>query len=129
MEPIIHTENLTFSYPAEEGKEAPPVLRGVSLDIPAGQFLAVLGHNGSGKSTFAKHLNSILLPMGGKAYVDGIDTCDEERVYDIRQRIGMVFQNPDNQIVATVVEEDVAFGLENLGLPPAEIRQIGRAHV
>ncbi len=123
MEPIIHTENLTFSYPAEEGKEAPPVLRGVSLDIPAGQFLAVLGHNGSGKSTFAKHLNSILLPMGGKAYVDGIDTCDEERVYDIRQRIGMVFQNPDNQIVATVVEEDVAFGLENLGLPPAEIRR------
>ncbi len=123
MEPIIHTENLTFSYPAEEGKEAPPVLRGVSLDIPAGQFLAVLGHNGSGKSTFAKHLNSILLPMGGKAYVDGIDTSDEERVYDIRQRIGMVFQNPDNQIVATVVEEDVAFGLENLGLPPAEIRR------
>ena len=123
MEPIIHTEHLTFSYPAEEGKEAPPVLRGVSLDIPAGQFLAVLGHNGSGKSTLAKHLNSILLPMGGKAYVDGIDTCDEERVYDIRQRIGMVFQNPDNQIVATVVEEDVAFGLENLGLPPAEIRR------
>lgn len=84
---------------------------------------AVLGHNGSGKSTFAKHLNAILLPSGGKVYVDGIDTADEERLYDIRQEVGMVFQNPDNQIVATVVEEDVAFGLENIGVPPKEIRE------
>ena len=120
---IIKTENLSFSYPVEENQEAPQILRGVDLEIRRGEFVAVLGHNGSGKSTLAKHFNSILLPMGGCVYVDGIDTRDEDRVYEIRQQIGMVFQNPDNQIVATIVEEDVAFGLENLGIEPREIRK------
>ena len=118
---IIKTENLRFTY-AEAGEVNPLVLDGVSLDIEAGTFVAVLGHNGSGKSTLAKHLNAILLPSGGKVYVDGIDTMDEERLLDIRRTVGMVFQNPDNQIVANVVEEDVAFAPENLGVPPAEIR-------
>ena len=95
----------------------------MTLDIEAGSFVAVLGHNGSGKSTLAKHLNAILLPSGGKVYVDGIDTMDEERLLDIRRTVGMVFQNPDNQIVANVVEEDVAFAPENLGVPPEEIRR------
>ena len=112
---IIKTENLRFTY-AEAGEVNPLVLDGVSLDIEAGTFVAVLGHNGSGKSTLAKHLNAILLPSGGKVYVDGIDTMDEERLLDIRRTVGMVFQNPDNQIVANVVEEDVAFGPENLGV-------------
>ena len=99
------------------------MLDGVSLDIEEGSFVAVLGHNGSGKSTLAKHLNAILLPSGGKVYVDGIDTADEDKLLDIRRTVGMVFQNPDNQIVANVVEEDVAFAPENLGVPPAEIRR------
>ena len=119
---IIKTENLRFTY-AEAGEVNPLVLDGVSLDIEAGSFVAVLGHNGSGKSTLAKHLNAILLPSGGKVYVDGIDTSDEERLLDIRRTVGMVFQNPDNQIVANVVEEDVAFAPENLGVPPEEIRR------
>ena len=119
---IIKTENLRFTY-AEAGEVNPLVLDGVSLDIEAGTFVAVLGHNGSGKSTLAKHLNAILLPSGGKVYVDGIDTMDEERLLDIRRTVGMVFQNPDNQIVANVVEEDVAFAPENLGVPPEEIRR------
>ena len=119
---IIKTENLRFTY-AEAGEVTPLVLDGVSLDIEAGSFVAVLGHNGSGKSTLAKHLNAILLPSGGKVYVDGIDTMDEERLLDIRRTVGMVFQNPDNQIVANVVEEDVAFAPENLGVPPEEIRR------
>ena len=119
---IIKTENLRFTY-AEAGEVNPLVLDGVSLDIEAGSFVAVLGHNGSGKSTLAKHLNAILLPSGGKVYVDGIDTADEERLLDIRRTVGMVFQNPDNQIVANVVEEDVAFAPENLGVPPEEIRR------
>ena len=119
---IIKTENLRFTY-AEAGEVNPLVLDGVSLDIEAGSFVAVLGHNGSGKSTLAKHLNAILLPSGGKVYVDGIDTTDEERLLDIRRTVGMVFQNPDNQIVANVVEEDVAFAPENLGVPPEEIRR------
>ena len=119
---IIKTENLRFTY-AEAGEVNPLVLDGVSLDIEAGSFVAVLGHNGSGKSTLAKHLNAILLPSGGKVYVDGIDTMDEERLLDIRRTVGMVFQNPDNQIVANVVEEDVAFAPENLGVPPEEIRR------
>ncbi len=114
---IIKTENLRFTY-AEAGEVNPLVLDGVSLNIEAGTFVAVLGHNGSGKSTLAKHLNAILLPSGGKVYVDGIDTMDEERLLDIRRTVGMVFQNPDNQIVANVVEEDVAFAPENLGVPP-----------
>ena len=121
-ETIIQTETLTFRYAVEEGT-APTVLDGVSLAIRPGEFVAVLGHNGSGKSTLAKHLNAILLPTGGKVYVDGMDTCDEEKLLDIRRQVGMVFQNPDNQIVASVVEEDVAFGPENLSVPSAEIRQ------
>ena len=122
METIIKTEDLHFSYPAVEGT-APVVLDGVSLEIEDGSFVAVLGHNGCGKSTLAKHMNAILLPSGGTVYVDGIDTSDEDRLLDIRRTVGMVFQNPDNQIVANVVEEDVAFAPENLGVPPAEIRQ------
>ena len=121
--PILKTENLTFSYPTEEDKGPKLVLDGVDLEIEAGSFVAVLGHNGSGKSTLAKHLNAILLPSGGKVYVDGLDTSDEEKLLDVRRTVGMVFQNPDNQIVANVVEEDCAFGPENLGVPPAEIRQ------
>ena len=120
--PILQTENLTFRYTTEEGV-APTVLDGVSLSIWPGEFVAVLGHNGSGKSTLAKHFNAILLPTAGKVYVDGMDTCDEDKLLDIRRRVGMVFQNPDNQIVASVVEEDVAFGPENLGVPSAEIRE------
>ncbi len=119
---IIQTENLTFRYTTEEGV-APTVLDGVSLFIRPGEFVAVLGHNGSGKSTLAKHLNAILLPSGGRVFVDGMDTCDEEKLLDIRRQVGMVFQNPDNQIVASVVEEDVAFGPENLGVPSEEIRE------
>ena len=103
---IIQTEGLRFAY-AEEGAVNPFVLDGVSLDIEEGSFVAVLGHNGSGKSTLAKLLNAILLPSGGKVYVDGIDTADEDKLLDIRRTVGMVFQNPDNQIVANVVEEDV----------------------
>ena len=122
MSAIIQTQDLRFSYPAAEGV-SPVVLDGVSLEIEEGSFVAVLGHNGSGKSTLAKHMNAILLPSGGTVYVDGIDTNDEDRLLDIRRAVGMVFQNPDNQIVANVVEEDVAFAPENLGVPPAEIRQ------
>ena len=121
-QPILQTEQLTFRYTTEEGV-APTVLDGVSLSIQPGEFVAVLGHNGSGKSTLAKHFNAILLPTSGKVYVDGMDTCDEDKLLDIRRRVGMVFQNPDNQIVASVVEEDVAFGPENLGVPSAEIRE------
>ena len=122
MSSIIRTDELRFSYTTAEGV-APVVLDGVSLEIEEGSFVAVLGHNGSGKSTLAKHMNAILLPSGGAVYVDGIDTRDEARLLDIRRTVGMVFQNPDNQIVANVVEEDVAFAPENLGVPPAEIRQ------
>ena len=120
-EPILKTENLTFRYTTAEGA-APTVLDGLTLSVRRGEFVAVLGHNGSGKSTLAKHFNAILLPPGGKVYVDGMDTCDENLLLDIRRRVGMVFQNPDNQIVASVVEEDVAFGPENLGVPSEEIR-------
>lgn len=120
--PILEAVGLEFAYPLDDGREN-KVLDGINLKVPAGQFVAVLGRNGSGKSTLAKHFNAVLLPTGGKAYALGIDTGDEERVYDIRQNVGMVFQNPDNQIVATIVEEDVAFGLENLGVPPDEIRR------
>ncbi len=119
---IIKTENLVFRYTTEEGV-APTVLDGIDLTIEEGSFVAILGHNGSGKSTLAKHFNAILLPSEGKVYVDGIDTMDENRLLDIRRQVGMVFQNPDNQIVASVVEEDVAFAPENLGIPPAEIRE------
>lgn len=121
METIIKGTGLYFSYDDEEPRKM--VLDGVDIEIGAGEFLAVLGHNGSGKSTLAKHMNAILLPMGGTVVVDGIDTTQEDKLLDIRQRVGMVFQNPDNQIVATIVEEDVAFALENIGVPPAEIRE------
>ena len=119
---IINVEDVRFSYITAEGV-APIVLDGVTLDIEEGSFVAVLGHNGSGKSTLAKHMNAVLLPTGGKVYVDGMDTWDEEVLLEIRRRVGMVFQNPDNQIVANVVEEDVAFGPENLGVPTEEIRR------
>ena len=123
MGTIIKTEDLRFSYPAAEEGTTPVVLDGVSLEIEEGSFVAVLGHNGCGKSTLAKHMNAILLPSGGAVYVDGICTADEDRLLNIRRTVGMVFQNPDNQIVANVVEEDVAFAPENLGVPPDEIRR------
>ena len=120
----ITVSGLTFVYPGdEEGMPGQVVLKGLDLTIPAGEFVAVLGHNGSGKSTLAKHFNAILLPTEGDVVVCGINTKDEDRLFDIRQQVGMVFQNPDNQIVATIVEEDVAFALENLGVPPEEIRR------
>lgn len=125
---IIKTENLGFTY--DDGDESVveiPALSGVNVNIKRGEYVAVLGHNGSGKSTFAKLLNMILTPTVGKIYIDGTDiTADnfsEDDVFDIRRKIGMVFQNPDNQLVATIVEEDVAFGPENLGLPREEIRK------
>ena len=117
---MIEIENLKFSYDDDGVKLA---IKDVTLKIHKGQFVAVLGHNGSGKSTLAKHLNGINLPTGGKVYVEGLDTSEEKNLWDIRSKVGMVFQNPDNQIVATVVEEDVAFGPENLGFPPEEIRR------
>ena len=120
---IIKTQQLRFSYAADEGSVPPVVLDGVDLEIAEGSFVAVLGHNGSGKSTLAKHMNAILLPTGCKVYVSGIDTADEDALLDIRRTVGMVFQNPDNQIVANVVEEDVAFAPENLGVPSEEIRR------
>lgn len=125
MEKIISLQNVEFSYPADPEAKVPPkqILKNVSLDISRGEFVAVLGHNGSGKSTMAKLMNAILVPLSGKVYVDGIDTSDEDRLFDIRQHVGMVFQNPDNQIVATIVEEDVAFALENLGVEPLEMRR------
>ena len=119
---IIQIKDVRFSYTTAEGV-APVVLDGVTLSIQEGSFVAVLGHNGSGKSTLAKHMNAILLPSGGAVYVDGMDTADEELLLDIRRTVGMVFQNPDNQIVANVVEEDVAFAPENLGVPSPEIRR------
>ncbi len=121
METIIKTTNLNYRYVNIEGSEI-DAIRGLDIDIKKGEFVAVLGHNGSGKSTFAKHLNAILLPSGGKVWVKGMDTADEELLFKIRQTVGMVFQNPDNQIVATVVEEDVAFAPENLGVEPTQIR-------
>ena len=120
---MIETKALEYAYPAEEGEKPVLALRGVDTAIEKGSFVVVLGHNGSGKSTFAKSLNAILLPCGGKVYVEGMDTQDEACLLEIRRRVGMVFQNPDNQIVANVVEEDVAFGLENLGVPTTEIRR------
>ncbi|MBQ8823788.1 MAG: energy-coupling factor transporter ATPase [Ruminococcus sp.] len=123
METQIQAENIWFHY-TNENEEAvsPDILRDVSLQVQKGEFVAILGHNGSGKSTLAKHMNAILSPTKGRITVNGIDTKDEERLFEIRSKVGMVFQNPDNQIVATIVEEDVAFGPENLGIPPEEIR-------
>ena len=123
MEKIIQAKNVTFSYQNDDGTEPIKVLDDVSLDIYKGEFLAILGHNGCGKSTIAKHFNAILIPQEGEILVSGMSTKDELKTFDIRQNVGMVFQNPDNQIVATIVEEDVAFALENLGIEPDEIRQ------
>ncbi len=120
---FIVARELSFSYNLEEGEQPVIVFEDLSLNIGEGEFVAILGHNGSGKSTLAKHMNAILLPYGGTMYVAGMDTRREDLLFDIRRNVGMVFQNPDNQIVATVVEEDVAFGLENLGIEPAEIRR------
>ena len=122
MTEIIKTENLTFSYPPDEGKESVPALKGVNLAVEQGSFVVILGHNGSGKSTLAKHMNAVLLPEGGTVWVDRMDTADESLLLEIRRKVGMVFQNPDNQIVANVVEEDVAFGPENMGVPTEEIQ-------
>ncbi len=123
MERNIKAERLFFEYVDEESGNRVPVLKDLNLQIGQGEFVAVLGHNGSGKSTLAKHFNAVLLPTTGKVFVNGIDTSDEEKLFEIRQHVGMVFQNPDNQIVATIVEEDVAFALENLGVEPQEIRR------
>ena len=121
MQSLIEIKNLKHSYIDTDGNEI-HALNGVSLDIYKGEFLAVIGANGSGKSTLARHLNALLLPTEGKCIVAGMDTADDKNLWNIRQHVGMVFQNPDNQIVAAIVEEDVAFGPENIGVPPAEIR-------
>lgn len=122
MKDFISAEDISFGYEADDGQMI-PVLENLSISIREGEFVAVLGHNGSGKSTLAKHFNAVLLPSGGACYVDGMNTADEDKLFDIRQTVGMVFQNPDNQIVANVVEEDVAFAPENLGVPTEEIRR------
>ena len=119
MDTMIKAENILYRY----SEDSEPALKGVSVEIKKGEFVAVLGSNGCGKSTLAKHFNAILVPDEGNVIVDGINTREEDKLFDVRQRVGMVFQNPDNQIVATVVEEDVAFALENLGVPTDEIRQ------
>lgn len=123
---FISVQNVTFQYDtqSESGSVASkPVLDDISFSVKKGEFIAVLGHNGSGKSTVAKHLNAMLVPSAGKVYIDGMDTSDEKITYDIRRKVGLVLQNPDNQLVASIVEEDVAFGPENLGVPSDEIRQ------
>lgn len=123
MNNFIEANKIWFSYNTDTDQVPVAVLSDFSISIKQGEFVAILGHNGCGKSTLAKHFNAVLLPQGGKVYVDDIDTLDDDKLYDIRQRVGMVFQNPDNQIVATIVEEDVAFGLENMGVEPKEIRK------
>ena len=120
---IISVEHLAYTYPGVEDTPGVPVFEDMNLKIQEGSFVAILGTNGCGKSTLAKHFNSILLPTGGKVYVCGIDTSNEDRIMTVRHNVGMVFQNPDNQIVANVVEEDVAFGPENLGVSSPEIRR------
>ena len=122
MNYAISADRLSFAYPPAEDQPAVPVFEGISLQIEEGSFVAVLGHNGCGKSTLAKQCNAVLLPSGGSMTVYGMDTRQEALLYEIRRTVGMVFQNPDNQIVANVVEEDVAFAPENLGIPPQEIR-------
>lgn len=118
---MIQCNDIYYEYIKDNG-ESKIALNGVNLKVEKGEFLVILGHNGSGKSTLAKHFNALHIPSSGKVLVDGLDTSDEENTWEIRKRVGMVFQNPDNQIVATIVEEDVAFGPENLGVPPKEIR-------
>jgi energy-coupling factor transport system ATP-binding protein len=122
MDLMIQVNDVHFDYLSHEGQEI-AALNGVTLDVKKGEFIVIIGHNGSGKSTLAKHLNALLKPSKGIVYIKGMDTRDQDKLWDIRQTAGMVFQNPDNQIVATIVEEDVAFGPENLGLPPEEIRK------
>ncbi len=122
-ENMIKASNLTFKYINEEEKIEKVAVNSVSLEVKKGEFLVVLGHNGSGKSTIAKHMNALLLPTEGKMLIDGMDTVEDSLLWEIRSRAGMVFQNPDNQLVATIVEEDVAFGPENLGVDPDEIRR------
>ena len=121
---FISLENVIFSYTDDENEKSEKnAVDGVSLDIKKGEFVALLGHNGCGKSTIAKHLNAMLLPDSGRVLIDGDDTSDEDKTYDIRKKVGLVLQNPDNQLVASIVEEDVAFGPENLGILPQEIRE------
>lgn len=120
---MVKAEDLTFRYEGDEEKPAKIALNSVSMEVVKGEFLVVLGHNGSGKSTIAKHMNALLLPSEGKMFIDGMDTVEDSLLWEIRSRAGMVFQNPDNQLVATIVEEDVAFGPENLGIEPSEIRK------
>ena len=120
---MVKAQELTFKYDGDEERKAKIALNSVSMEVKKGEFLVVLGHNGSGKSTIAKHMNALLLPTDGKIFVDGMDTVEESLLWEIRSRAGMVFQNPDNQLVATIVEEDVAFGPENLGIEPNEIRR------
>lgn len=122
-ENMIKSEDLVFKYVNAEEQTEKVAINHVSMEVKKGEFLVILGHNGSGKSTMAKHMNALLLPSGGKIYVDGLDTSDIENLWEVRRRAGMVFQNPDNQLVATIVEEDVAFGPENLGVDPKEIRE------
>ena len=122
-ENMIKSEDLVFKYVNAEEQTEKVAINHVSMEVKKGEFLVILGHNGSGKSTMAKHMNALLLPSGGKMYVDGLDTSDIENLWEVRRRAGMVFQNPDNQLVATIVEEDVAFGPENLGVDPEEIRE------
>ena len=122
-ENMIKSEDLVFKYVNTEEQTEKVAINHVSMEVKKGEFLVILGHNGSGKSTMAKHMNALLLPSGGKMYVDGLDTSDIENLWEVRRRAGMVFQNPDNQLVATIVEEDVAFGPENLGVDPKEIRE------
>ena len=120
---MIDIDNVTFKYASTEEQEGKVVIKGVNLKVSKGEFVVVLGHNGSGKSTIAKHINALLTPSSGTVLVDGMDTKDQQNLWDIRSKAGMVFQNPDNQLVATIVEEDVAFGPENLGVDPKEIRK------
>ena len=123
MDSIIKIENLIFEYKKDDETAANRAINGVSLEIERGSFTAVLGKNGSGKSTLAKNLNGLLLPTKGVIYVNGFNTADDEHIWDVRQSAGMVFQNPDNQLVSAIVEDDVAFGPENLGVEPQEIRR------
>lgn len=122
-EAMIKCDNVSFKYTVQEGGEERYAVNGVNFDVEKGEFLVILGHNGSGKSTIAKHMNALLIPSEGTVVIDGLSTSDVNNLWDIRAKAGMVFQNPDNQLVATIVEEDVAFGPENLGIPPAEIRK------
>ena len=122
MPPFIRVQELEYAYPLEGGEQI-AALQGVNLTIERGEFVALIGPNGSGKSTLARHFNALLLPTAGQVWVDGLLTSDPRRVWEVRQRVGMVFQNPDNQLVASTVEEDVAFGPENRALPPDEIRR------